>query len=41
MTRLVDLSMPVHRGMVTFPRIPPPTLLMYESARQRRGTGRG
>ena len=31
MTRLVDLSMPVHRNMITFPRIPPPTLLMYES----------
>jgi kynurenine formamidase len=31
MTRLVDLSMPVHRDMVTFPRIPPPSLLMYES----------
>jgi kynurenine formamidase len=31
MCRLVDLSMPVHRGMVTFPRIMPPTLLMYES----------
>jgi len=31
MTRLVDLSMPVHRSMITFPRIPPPTLLMYES----------
>src|SRR5216683_512508 len=31
MTRLIDLSMPVHRNMITFPRIPPPTLLMYES----------
>ena len=31
MTRLVDLSMPVHRGMVTFPRISPPMLLMYET----------
>jgi len=31
MTRLVDLSMPVHRDMVTFPRIPAPSLLMYES----------
>ncbi|MEW6638292.1 MAG: cyclase family protein [Actinomycetota bacterium] len=31
MSRLVDLSMPVHRDMVTFPRIPPPSLLMYES----------
>src|ERR1700745_4291723 len=31
MTRLVDLSVPVHRDMITFPQIPPPTLLMYES----------
>jgi kynurenine formamidase len=31
MTRLVDLSMPVHSDMVTFPRVPPPTLVMYES----------
>lgn len=31
MTRLVDLSMPVHRDMLTFPRVPPPVLLMYES----------
>lgn len=31
MTRLVDLSMPVHRDMLTFPRVPPPSLLMYES----------
>jgi kynurenine formamidase len=31
MTRLVDLSMPVHRDMLTFPRVPPPTLIMYES----------
>jgi kynurenine formamidase len=31
MTRLVDLSMPVHRDMVTFPRIPKPSLLMYET----------
>ena len=31
MSRLVDLSMPVHRDMVTFPRIPPPSLLMYDS----------
>jgi kynurenine formamidase len=30
-TRLVDLSMPVHRDMLTFPRVPPPTLLLYES----------
>ena len=31
MTRLVDLSMPVHKNMITFPRIPAPTMLMYES----------
>jgi len=31
LTRLVDLSMPVHRDMLTFPRVPPPTLLLYES----------
>jgi kynurenine formamidase len=31
MTGLVDLSMPVHRDMLTFPRVPPPTLLLYES----------
>ena len=31
MTRLVDLSMRVHMDMLTFPRIPPPVLVMYES----------
>src|SRR5438105_14269844 len=31
MTRLIDLSMPVHREMITFPRITPATMLMYES----------
>ncbi|MBX5449168.1 cyclase family protein [Thermogemmatispora sp.] len=31
MTRLVDLSMPVHKGMMTFPRVVPPALLMYET----------
>ena len=31
MTRLVDLSMPVHNDMVTFPRIVKPTLAMYET----------
>ena len=31
MSHLVDLSMPVHRDMITFPRITPPTLLMYET----------
>ena len=31
MTRLVDLSMPVHQDMLTFPRVPPPMLMLYES----------
>ncbi len=31
MRRLIDLSMAVHRDMVTFPRVPPPTLVTYES----------
>ena len=31
MTRLVDLSMPVHADMVTFNRVPPPILVMHES----------
>ncbi|MBX6762492.1 MAG: cyclase family protein [Rubrobacteraceae bacterium] len=31
MSRLVDLSMPVHKDMITFPRIPAPSLLMYET----------
>ena len=31
MTRLVDLSMPVHPDMLTFPRVPPPMLMLYES----------
>jgi len=31
MTRIVDLSMPVHRDMLTFPRVPPPALCVYES----------
>lgn len=31
MSHLVDLSMPVHRDMITFPRITPPTLLIYET----------
>jgi len=26
MTRLIDLSMPVHNDMITFPRIDPPSL---------------
>ena len=29
--RLVDLSMPVHMDMLTFPRVPPPALVIYES----------
>lgn len=31
MTRLVDLSMDVHMDMLTFPRVPPPILSLYES----------
>jgi len=31
MTRLVDLSMSVHPDMLTFPRVPPPMLMLYES----------
>jgi kynurenine formamidase len=30
-SRIVDLSMPVHNDMVTFPRVPPPALCVYES----------
>ena len=33
MTRLVDLSMPVHADMITFPRVPAPSLLVNESLR--------
>jgi kynurenine formamidase len=29
--RIVDLSMPVHGDMLTFPRVPPPALCVYES----------
>jgi len=29
--RIVDLSMPVHMDMLTFPRVPPPALVVYES----------
>lgn len=32
--RLVDLSMPVHADMLTFPRVPPPALVVYESHRE-------
>ena len=31
MSRIVDLSMPVHMDMLTFPRVPPPILSLYES----------
>lgn len=31
MSRLVDLSMPVHPDMVTFPRVPPPVMVIYET----------
>lgn len=31
MPRLIDLSMPVHNDMVTFPRIDPPSLDLYET----------
>ena len=31
MRRIVDLSMPVHNDMVTFPRVPSPALCVYES----------
>jgi hypothetical protein len=31
MRRLVDLSMPVHADMVTFPRVPAPSLLVNET----------
>ena len=31
MRRLIDLSMPVHADMLTFPRVPPPALCVYES----------
>jgi len=29
--RIVDLSMPVHMDMLTFPRVPPPAMCVYES----------
>ena len=31
MRRIVDLSMPVHPDMMTFPRVPPPMLLVNET----------
>ena len=33
MSRLVDLSMPVHPGMLTFPRVPPPTCACTRAGR--------
>jgi kynurenine formamidase len=33
-SRIVDLSMPVHADMLTFPRVPAPMLLEYESHEQ-------
>ena len=45
--RIVDLSMPVHPDMLTFPRVPPPALCVYEShervrrAHRRRRIRRG
>jgi kynurenine formamidase len=33
-TRIVDLSMPVHMDMLTFPRVPPPAMCVYESHTQ-------
>lgn len=34
MRRIVDLSMPVHMDMLTFPRVPPPAITVYESHEQ-------
>ena len=34
MRRIVDLSMPVHADMMTFPRVPPPLLLVNETHEQ-------
>ncbi len=34
MRRIVDLSMPVHMDMLTFPRVPPPAITVYESHRE-------
>jgi kynurenine formamidase len=33
-TRIIDLSMPVHADMVTFPRVPPPALAVLETHRE-------
>ena len=38
--RIVDLSMPVHADMMTFPRVPPPMLLRQRDARGVRGADR-
>ena len=32
--RIVDLSMPVHADMLTFPRVPPPALCVNETHEQ-------
>ena len=34
MPELIDLSMPVHNDMVSFPRVVPPALTMYETWQQ-------
>jgi kynurenine formamidase len=34
MSRIVDLSMPVHGDMLTFPRVPPPALAVLETHQQ-------
>lgn len=34
MRRIVDLSMPVHMDMLTFPRVPPPAITVYETHEQ-------
>jgi kynurenine formamidase len=34
MSRIIDLSMPVHMDMLTFPRVPPPAITVYETHEQ-------
>jgi kynurenine formamidase len=34
LSRIVDLSMPVHNDMLTFPRVPTPALCVYETHEQ-------
>jgi kynurenine formamidase len=34
MSRIIDLSMPVHMDMLTFPRVPPPAMCVYESHKE-------